>query len=78
MTTSALPTFLTAEQIANMLQVDERTVLCWADRCIDARDSARPRREVGRKAMLRWLGRKQPRSVRLFTQAANAESPGCR
>ena len=33
---------------------------------------------LGRKAMLRWLARKQPRSVRLFTQAANAESPGCR
>jgi len=30
MSTSALPTFLTAQQIADMLQVDERTVLRWA------------------------------------------------
>jgi len=32
LSTPALPPFLTAEQIASMLQVDERTVLCWADR----------------------------------------------
>lgn len=30
MSTSALPTFHTAQQIADALQVDERTVLRWA------------------------------------------------
>jgi excisionase family DNA binding protein len=64
--TSELPTFLTAEQIAEMLQVDERTVLRWAQQ-----DASMPVTRLGRVVRFerdaRWLARKQPPSVRQFT-----------
>ena len=59
-----LPAFLTAHQIADMLQVDERTVLRWAQR-----DASMPATRVGRvvrferEPFLRWLARKRPRSA---------------
>lgn len=76
MSTSALPTFLTAEQIADMLQVDERTVLRWAQQ-----DSSMPVTRLGRvvrferEALLRWLARKQPRSARQSPGAASKGTP---
>ena len=76
MSTGALPTFLTAEQIADMLQVDERTVLRWAQQ-----DASMPVTRLGRvvrferEALLRWLARKQPRSARQFTQAPSQKVP---
>jgi len=59
------PLFLTARQVASMLQVDERTVLRWAQH-----DASMPATRVGRvvrferEPLLRWLARKQPRSAR--------------
>jgi excisionase family DNA binding protein len=67
--TAPLPTFLTAREVADMLQVDERTVLRWAQH-----DASMPATRVGRvvrferEPLLRWLARKQPRSVRLLAQ----------
>jgi excisionase family DNA binding protein len=58
-----LPMFLTAQQVAEMLPVDERTVLRWAQR-----DPSMPATRVGRvvrferEPLLRWLARKRPRS----------------
>ncbi len=71
MSTPALPTFLTPQQVGEMLQVDERTVLRWAQH-----DASMPTTRVGRivrferEPLLRWLARKQPRSVRHVTQAS--------
>ena len=76
MSTSELPTFLTAEQIADMLQVDERTVLRWAQQ-----DASMPVTRLGRvvrferEALLRWLARKQPRSARQSPRAASKGTP---
>jgi excisionase family DNA binding protein len=61
-TTTVLPTFLTARQVADMLQVDERTVLRWAQH-----DASMPATRLGRvvrferEPLLRWLSRKQQR-----------------
>lgn len=71
MSTSALPMFHTAQQIADVLQVDERTVLRWAQQ-----DASMPVTRLGRivrferEPLLRWLARKQPRSAREATQAS--------
>jgi excisionase family DNA binding protein len=68
---SVLPSFLTARQVADMLQVDERTVLRWAQH-----DASMPATRVGRvvrferEPLLRWLTRKQPRSARPFAPPA--------
>ena len=76
MSTSALPTFLTAEQIADMLQVDERTVLRWAQQ-----DASMPVTRLGRvvrferEALLRWLARKQSRLARQSPGAASKGKP---
>jgi excisionase family DNA binding protein len=65
----ALPAFLTARDVADMLQVDERTVLRWAQQ-----DASMPATRVGRvvrferEPLLRWLARKQPKASRLLTQ----------
>ncbi len=70
MSTTALPTFLTPQQVAEMLQVDERTVLRWAQQ-----DASMPTTRIGRvvrferELLLRWLGRKQPRAARQLAQA---------
>jgi excisionase family DNA binding protein len=66
----ALPTFLTARDIAHMLRVDERTVLRWAQR-----DASMPATRLGRvvrfkrELLLRWLARMQPRAARRATPA---------
>ena len=63
----ALPTFLTARQVADMLQVDERTILRWAQH-----DASMPATRLGRvvrferEPLLRWLARKHPRPARSF------------
>jgi excisionase family DNA binding protein len=64
-----LPAFLTAQQVADMLQVDERTVLRWA-----AQDAAMPATRIGRvirfesESLLRWLDRKRPRIAQRSAQ----------
>lgn len=75
MTGPALPTFLTARDVADMLRVDERTVLRWAQR-----DASMPAVRLGRvvrfdrELLLRWLARKQPRAARRAT-ASSPEQP---
>jgi len=72
-----LPTFLTARQVADMLHVDERTVLRWAQH-----DASMPATRLGRvvrferEPLLRWLARKQPRSARQFAEVAPPSTPG--
>lgn len=73
--TAALPVFLTPEQVAAMLQVDERTVLRWAQQ-----DASIPVTRLGRvirferEPLLRWLARKRHRSAQGPTQSAVAAS----
>jgi excisionase family DNA binding protein len=68
-----IPSYLTPQQVADMLQVDERTVLRWAQQ-----DASMPTTRIGRvvrfeKAALdRWLARKRPRSAQGSTQTAVA------
>ena len=58
----ALPVYLTPENVADMLQVDQRTVLRWA-----AEDARMPTIRIGRvirweqDALFRWLAKKRPR-----------------
>jgi len=72
----ALPIFLTARDVADMLRVDERTVLRWAQQ-----DASMPATRVGRivrferEPLLRWLARKQPRAAHRLAPAADAERP---
>lgn len=60
-----LPVYVTPQQVAGMLQVDERTVLRWAQQ-----DVSMPVFRFGRVvrfergALLRWLDRKKPRGAR--------------
>ena len=68
-----LPSYLTPKQVADMLQVDERTVLRWAQQ-----DAYMPATRIGRvirfekTALERWLARKRPRSAQGSTQTAVA------
>jgi excisionase family DNA binding protein len=68
-----LPSYLTPQQVADMLQVDERTVLRWAQQ-----DASMPATRIGRvirfetNALERWLARKRPRSAQGSTQTAVA------
>lgn len=68
---AAVPVFLTAQQVAEMLQVDERTILRWAQR-----DASMPATRLGRvvrferEPLLRWLARKKNRSARAASAAA--------
>ncbi|OLC74584.1 MAG: hypothetical protein AUH78_10920 [Gemmatimonadetes bacterium 13_1_40CM_4_69_8] len=72
-----LPTFLTARQVADMLHVDERTVLRWAQH-----DASMPTTRLGRvvrferEPLLRWLARKQPRLARQFAEVTPPSAPG--
>jgi excisionase family DNA binding protein len=72
-----LPTFLTARQVADMLHVDERTVLRWAQH-----DASMPATRLGRvvrferESLLRWLARKQPRSSGQLRQLPSQGTPG--
>jgi excisionase family DNA binding protein len=76
-TTTVLPMFLTARQVADMLQVDERTVLRWAQH-----DASMPATRLGRvvrferEPLLRWLSRKQPRFARPPRQVSMRQGPG--
>jgi excisionase family DNA binding protein len=75
-TANCLPTFLTAREVADMLRVDERTVLRWAQQ-----DASMPATRLGRvvrferEPLLRWLGRKQPRASRGLSQAPTHGTP---
>ena len=70
----ALPHYVTAQQVAEMLAVNERSVLRWAQT-----DASMPVSRFGRvvrferAALLRWLERKKPRSARHLAQAATQE-----
>lgn len=72
----ALPTFLTARQVADMLQVDERTVLRWAQH-----DASMPATRLGRvvrferEPLLGWLARKHPRAARSFATGLTQSEP---
>ena len=58
----ARPVYLTPENVADMLQVDQRTILRWA-----AEDTSMPTVRIGRvirweqAALKRWLARKRGR-----------------
>src|SRR5947199_8770846 len=68
-----LPVYLTPQDVATMLQIDERTVLRWA-----AQDASMPATRLGRvirferEPLLRWLARKRPRLAHGSTQGAVA------
>lgn len=67
------PAFLTSQDVASMLQVNERTVLRWA-----AEDASMPTTRIGRvirferEPLLRWLARKRPRSAQAVAQAGSS------
>jgi excisionase family DNA binding protein len=73
----SVPIFFTAQQVADMLQVDERTVLRWAQH-----DASMPATRLGRvvrferEPLLRWLARKQPRAARGLAHASLSRPPG--
>jgi len=77
MKAEVLPTFLTAQDVADMLQVDERTILRWAQH-----DASMPATRLGRvvrferEPLLRWLARKQPRAARAFAQTSPSGPAG--
>jgi excisionase family DNA binding protein len=77
MSTAGVPVFLTAQQVADMLQVDERTVLRWAQQ-----DASMPATRLGRvvrferEALLRWLALKRPRAARSVSQLPTHNTPG--
>jgi len=70
----SVPAFLTPQQVAEMLQVNERTVLRWA-----AEDASMPATRIGRvirferEPLRRWLARKRPRLAQGSTQT---QDPG--
>jgi excisionase family DNA binding protein len=75
-TGNSLPAFLTAREVADMLRVDERTVLRWAQN-----DASMPATRLGRvirferEPLLRWLARKQPRTAGSLVGARGRGSP---
>jgi len=74
---ASVPVFLTAQQVADMLQVDERTVLRWAQH-----DASMPATRLGRvvrferEPLLRWLALKRPRVARSLLQIPTPKAPG--
>ena len=64
-----LPVYLTVQQVAEMLAVNQRSLLRWA-----AQDASMPASRFGRvirferAALLRWLERKKPRNARQIAQ----------
>ena len=71
---STLSVYLTPGQVAAMLQVNERTVLRWAQQ-----DASMPATRISRvirferEQLLRWLARKRPRSgARMAQERASA------
>jgi excisionase family DNA binding protein len=69
------PVYFTARQVAEMLAVNERTVLRWVQQDASIPVSRLPGRTVRfeRAALLRWLERKKPRGARQVTQAATQD-----
>jgi excisionase family DNA binding protein len=72
-----LPVYVTPRQVADMLVVDERTVLRWAQT-----DATMPVARFGgrvirfeRAALLRWVARKQPRLAQAHGVPAPAAPP---
>jgi excisionase family DNA binding protein len=69
------PNYLTALQVAELLQVDEKTVLRWS-----LQDSSMPVLRRGRvvrfprERLLTWLERQEPRSARRSAQAQHKSS----
>lgn len=67
---TAAPVYLTALQVAELLQVDEKTVLRWS-----LQDASMPVLRRGRvvrfprERLLTWLERQEPRSARRSAQA---------
>jgi excisionase family DNA binding protein len=67
---AAEPVYLTALQVAELLQVDEKTVLRWS-----LQDPSMPVLRRGRvvrfprERLLAWLERQEPRSARRSAQA---------
>jgi len=67
---TAEPAYLTALQVAELLQVDEKTVLRWS-----LQDASMPVLRRGRivrfprERLLTWLERQEPRSARRSAQA---------
>ena len=67
---SAAPAYLNALQVADLLQVDEKTVLRWS-----LQDASMPVLRRGRvvrfprERLLAWLERQEPRSARRSAQA---------
>jgi excisionase family DNA binding protein len=76
-TGNELPMFFTARDVAEMLRVDERTVLRWAKQ-----DGTMPVTRLGRvvrferEPLLRWLARKHPRTAASFGQTLTRGAPG--
>jgi excisionase family DNA binding protein len=66
---TAEPVYLTALQVAELLQVDEKTVLRWS-----VQDASMPVLRRGRvvrfprERLLTWLERQEPRSARRSAQ----------
>jgi len=77
MSTAGVPVFLRAQQVADMLQIDERTVLRWAQH-----DASMPATRLGRvvrferEPLLRWLALKRPRLARSVSRAPARDAPG--
>lgn len=69
------PVYLTAMQVAELLQVDEKTVLRWS-----LEDASMPVLRRGRvirfprERLLAWLERQEPRSARRPAQAQHKSS----
>jgi excisionase family DNA binding protein len=69
-TNTAAPAYLTASQVAELLQVDEKTVLRWS-----LQDASMPVLRRGRvvrfprERLLVWLERQEPRAARRSAQA---------
>jgi len=72
---TAEPAYLTALQVADLLQVDEKTVLRWS-----LQDASMPVLRRGRvvrfprERLLAWLERHEPRSARRTAQAQHKPS----
>jgi excisionase family DNA binding protein len=72
---TAEPVYLTALQVADLLQVDEKTVLRWS-----LEDASMPVLRRGRvvrfprERLLTWLERQEPRSARRSAQGQLKQS----
>ena len=73
---TAEPAYLTALQVADLIQVDEKTVLRWS-----LQDPTMPVLRRGRvvrfprERLLAWLERQEPRGARRSARSAQAAPP---